>query len=75
MIVYLVIGEKSQRWMEAFEIDYQVQMWITFSWGAGCHLVEIYGPRSKELLDKLVEEQDVEYHGLTVTCINSNSFD
>jgi hypothetical protein len=74
LIVYFEINDKAEQWMKAFEIDYKVQISITRSWGTGCHVLKIYGPRSKELNDKFVEDQRVEYHGLAAICVHKDSF-
>jgi hypothetical protein len=49
-------------------------MSITRSWGTGCHVLKIYGPRFEELHDKFVEDERIEYHGCEAICVHKNSF-
>jgi hypothetical protein len=74
LIVYFEINDKAEQWMKAFEKNYKVQMSITRSFSKGCHVLKIYGPRSKELHDKLVDDERVEYHGLEVIYVHKNCF-
>jgi hypothetical protein len=72
--VYLEINTQSQRWMKAFGDDYKVQMSISHNFSKGTHVLKIYGRRSKELHDKLVDKETVEYDGLEVIYIRKEEF-
>jgi hypothetical protein len=60
--------------MKAFENHYKVQISIMRSFFKWCHVLKIYGPKSKELHDKFMEDKRVEYHGLEVIYVHKNCF-